>query len=73
MLRWADELIQKCVNQKICSWDQNISYFWSYRKLLCLLKNLAVMTDYDNEQCEKVIKGVLGYHKEQGSWFGKCK
>ncbi len=29
-----------------------------------------VMTDYDNEQCEKVIKGVLGYHKEQGSWFG---
>lgn len=29
-----------------------------------------VMTDYDNEQCEKVIKGVLGYHKDQGSWFG---
>lgn len=29
-----------------------------------------VMTDYDNEQCEKVIKGVLGYHKYQGSWFG---
>ena len=29
-----------------------------------------VMTDYDNEQCEKVIKGVLGYHKHQGSWFG---
>ncbi|KRG36131.1 site-specific integrase [Psychrobacter sp. P11G3] len=29
-----------------------------------------VMTDYDNEQCEKVIKGVLGYHKEQGAWFG---
>ena len=29
-----------------------------------------VMTDYDNEQCERVIKGVLGYHKDQGSWFG---
>ena len=29
-----------------------------------------VMTDYDNEQCEKVIKGILGYHKEQGAWFG---
>lgn len=29
-----------------------------------------VMTDYDNEQCKKVIKGVLGYHKDQGSWFG---
>ena len=29
-----------------------------------------VMTDYDNEQCGKVIKGVLGYHKDQGSWFG---
>lgn len=29
-----------------------------------------VMTDYDNEQCEKVIKGVLGYHKDQGTWFG---
>jgi integrase len=29
-----------------------------------------VMTDYDNEQCEKVIKGVLGYHKDQGAWFG---
>ena len=29
-----------------------------------------VMTDYDSEQCEKVIKGVLGYHKDQGSWFG---
>ena len=29
-----------------------------------------VMTDYDNEQCERVIKGILGYHKDQGSWFG---
>ncbi|PKH65863.1 hypothetical protein CXF61_04280 [Psychrobacter sp. 4Dc] len=29
-----------------------------------------VMTDYDNEQCEKVIKGVLGYHKDQGAWIG---
>ncbi|NYR10819.1 site-specific integrase [Psychrobacter sp. BI730] len=29
-----------------------------------------VMTDYDNEQCEKVIKGILGYHKKQGAWFG---
>ena len=29
-----------------------------------------VITDYDNEQCEKVIKGILGYHKEQGAWFG---
>ena len=29
-----------------------------------------VMTDYDSEQCERVIKGVLGYHKDQGSWFG---
>tara|TARA_R110002012_G_scaffold42438_2_gene115557 strand:- start:4069 stop:7320 length:3252 start_codon:yes stop_codon:yes gene_type:complete len=29
-----------------------------------------VMTDYDNEQCKKVIKGILGYHKKQGAWFG---
>ena len=29
-----------------------------------------VMTDYDNEQYERVIKDILGYHKEQGSWFG---
>ena len=29
-----------------------------------------VMTDYDNGQCEKVIKGVLGYHKDQGAWIG---
>lgn len=29
-----------------------------------------VMTDYDNEQCERIIKGILGYHKDQGSWFG---
>ena len=29
-----------------------------------------VMTDYDSEQCERVIKGILGYHKDQGSWFG---
>lgn len=29
-----------------------------------------VMTDYDNEQCERVIKDILGYHKEQGAWFG---
>ena len=29
-----------------------------------------VMTDYDNEQCERVIKGILGYHKDQGFWFG---
>ncbi|TEW85989.1 hypothetical protein [Psychrobacter sp. 230] len=28
------------------------------------------MTDYDNEQYERVIKDILGYHKEQGSWFG---
>ena len=29
-----------------------------------------VMTDYNNDQCEKIVKGVLGYHKEQGAWFG---
>ncbi|WP_379544519.1 tyrosine-type recombinase/integrase [Psychrobacter sp. R86515] len=29
-----------------------------------------VMTDYDNEQCERIIKGILGYHKNQGSWVG---
>jgi integrase len=29
-----------------------------------------VMTDYSNEQCEKIVKGILGYHKEQGAWFG---
>ncbi len=31
---------------------------------------VQVMTDYDNEQCERAIKGILGYHKDQGSWFG---
>jgi len=29
-----------------------------------------VMTDYDNEQCGRVIEGILGYHKYQGTWFG---
>ena len=29
-----------------------------------------VMTDYDNEQCERIIKGILGYHKDQSAWFG---
>ena len=29
-----------------------------------------VMTDYNNDQCEKIVKGILGYHKEQGAWFG---
>jgi hypothetical protein len=31
---------------------------------------VQVMTGYDNEQCERAIKGILGYHKDQGSWFG---
>ena len=29
-----------------------------------------VMTDYDNEQCGRIIEGILGYHKYQGTWFG---
>ena len=29
-----------------------------------------VMTDYDNEQCRRIIEGILGYHKYQGTWFG---
>lgn len=39
---------------------------------LVLSKSLLaqVMTDYDNEQCERIIKGILGYHKNQGSWVG---
>ena len=31
---------------------------------------VQVMTDYNNDQCEKIVKGILGYHKEQGAWFG---
>ncbi len=29
-----------------------------------------VMTDYNSEQCKKIAKAILGYHKEQGAWFG---
>lgn len=32
-----------------------------------------VMTDYNNEQCEKIVKGILGYHKEQGAWLGLAR
>jgi len=30
----------------------------------------SIMTDYDAEQRETIIEGILGYHKAQGTWFG---
>ncbi len=28
------------------------------------------MTDYELEQCNVISKSIVGYHQEQGSWFG---
>ncbi|MFT0772546.1 tyrosine-type recombinase/integrase [Psychrobacter aquimaris] len=31
---------------------------------------VSVMTDYELEQCNVISKGIIGYHQEQGAWFG---
>lgn len=31
---------------------------------------VSVMTDYELEQCNAISKSIIGYHQEQGSWFG---
>lgn len=29
-----------------------------------------VMTDYNPDECDDIIHGIIGYHKDQGAWFG---
>ena len=48
MLQWADESIQKCVNQKICSWNQKYFINFGLQKTYVFQKTLTLMTDYDN-------------------------
>lgn len=31
---------------------------------------VPLMTDYELEQCDAINKGIIGYHQEQGTWFG---
>lgn len=31
---------------------------------------VTVMTDYELEQCNAISKSIIGYHQEQGTWFG---
>jgi len=31
---------------------------------------VSVMTDYELEQCNAISKSIIGYHQEQGAWFG---
>lgn len=31
---------------------------------------VPLMTDYDLQQCDAINKGIIGYHQEQGAWFG---
>lgn len=31
---------------------------------------VSVMTDYELEQCNAISKSIVGYHQEQGAWFG---
>ena len=31
---------------------------------------VPLMTDYELEQCNAISKSIIGYHQEQGAWFG---
>lgn len=31
---------------------------------------VSVITDYELEQCNAISKSIIGYHQEQGAWFG---